>query len=333
MSFPHNVSGGVPFMLIKSFFTFGVCVTAIVSLTGCAPKSYAVKTPVPSTVVYAAENPAADIGFADSRGLGERTFMTGVLASTLTVDGAPIDGAAYLRRNVEAELAARGLPVRIADGDTMPQIDLKSFRMLNHRQNGYAPYVTFTFISADLSTATGKKRIGVFVKRGKVPVWSFDEIVEPTLNQPLSLAVKEFSAKTARELYNARASDADVEALIAKIATRNEDSYLDVYALGFTNNPKAIDALVKMTRDDDEYVRIAAISSLGTLRAVDQFELLKSISRDAKIWQDRAMALKSIGDLDTEASRAFLAEQKAHWAKQPAEKESTWNLQLLDLYL
>ncbi len=320
-------------MFFKSLLASGICAAAVFMLSGCAPKSYAVKAPLPSSVAYASERPAADIGFADSRGISERTFMTGVLPSTLTIDGAPIDGAGYLSKHLQAELAARGLPVRFVGDGAFPRIDLKSFRMLNHRQNAYSPFVTFTYISADLETAAGKKRVGVFVKRGKVPVWSFDEIVEPTLNEPLSIAVKEFAAKAAREFYGARASDADVDALIAKLGSRNDDSYLDVYALGFTNNSKAIDTLLQLTKEADEYVRIAAISSLGTLRASEHIDLLKSISRDAKTWQDRAMALKAIGDLDTEDSRKSLTEQKAYWSAQKADKESAWTLQVLDLYL
>ena len=50
--------------------------------------------------------------------------------------------------------------------------------------------MTLTFLSVDLETADSKKRIGVFIKRGKVPVMSFEEVVEPTFNQPLSLAVR-----------------------------------------------------------------------------------------------------------------------------------------------
>lgn len=320
-------------MTIKPFLSGCLCAAVVLALSGCAPKSYAVKAPQPSQGAYLAERPASDIGFTDNRGMGERTFMTGVLPTTLTVDGTPIDGAAYLSKGVQAEFAARGLPARFTDGNAFPRIDLKSFRMLNHRQNAYSPFVTFTFISADFETAAGKKRIGVFVKRGKVPVWSFDEIIEPTLNEPLSVAVKEFAAKASLTFFGARASDADVDALVAKIATRNDDSYLDVYALGFTNNAKAIGALVPLTREADEYVRIAAISSLGTLRADDQIELLKTIYRDGKLWQDRAMALKAIGDLDTDASRSFLAEQKARWTAEKPDKESTWTLQVIDLYL
>ena len=109
---------------------------------------------------------------------------------------------------------------------------------------------------------------------------------------------KEFAArypKIAARLHGARSSDADVDRLVKKIATRGDDSYLDVYALGFTNNPTAIGPMAVLARDPDEYVRLAAISSLGTLGAVDQLELLTSIYRDGTLWQDDEMIRAGAG--------------------------------------
>lgn len=304
-------------------------------LVACAPSSYSVRHPVPSEIRFApVQAPAMELALLDRRAEGERSFFTGTLPSTLTVDDAPLDPSHFLARNLQSELAARGIPVQVAsDATSFPRIDLKVFRIQNHRQNGYAPFVTFTLISADLETAVGKKRLGVFVKRGKVPVWSFEEVIEPTLNQPLSLAVKELASKVARQLYGASTEDADVDRLAAKLGTRTAGSYLDVYALGFTNNPRAIDTLVGLTSDEDEYVRIAAISSLGNLGATGQLEHLKTIYRDAAIWQDRAMAIKAIGDLDTPEAKAFLAEQMTHWQAQGEGKEPSWTMQVIGLYM
>ncbi|MGH8082577.1 MAG: HEAT repeat domain-containing protein [Lysobacter sp.] len=323
-----------------AFLRAGCAALVVLSLAACAPKAYVVKNPVPSDVRYVAQSTQpSQLALVDNRAADERSFLTGTLASTLMVDKSPLDPSAFLASNLQAELTARGIAVQVNPGQSgaFPRIDLKTFRILNHRQNGFSPYVTFTYISADVETATGKKRLGVFVKRGKVPVWSFEEIIEPTLNQPLSLAVKELAAKIGQHLYGASADDAALTALKAKIAQRNDNSFIDVYALGFTNNPKAIDTLVGLTRDNDEYVRIAAISSLGNLRAEGQFELLKSIYGSANIWQDRAMAIKSIGDLDTAESKAFLTEQMAYWKGKAADKDSmkeaNWTLQVIGLYL
>ena len=312
----------------------GFCATLVLLATACAPSSYAVRNPAPSSQLVAGAPAAGKLGLVDNRATGDKVFFSGILPATLTVDGAPVDAVAYLQRNLQAELQSRGVSAEVlADAATMPQLSLRTFHIRNHRSNGYAPFISFTLISADLATDAGKQRIGVFVKRGKVPVWSFDEVIEPTLNQPLSIAVKELAAKITDRLYAGKSDDAEVARLVAKLATRNDLSYLDAYALGFTNNPKAIEALVPLTRDPDEYVRIAAISSLGTLRARDQLDALKSIYNGTGMWQDRAMALKSIGDIGTDEARAFLAEQVDKVQKEKSGKETDWTLQVIGLYL
>lgn len=87
---------------------------------------------------------------------------------------------------------------------------------------------------------------------------------------------------------------------------------MDVYQLGFSNNKLAIPELVKLTKHSSEYIRLAAISSLGIMRAVDQFDLLVRLYQNkGGLWQDRAMALKAIGDLGTPESHAYLQKE---WA-------------------
>lgn len=306
---------------------------SLLLLVGCAPARYAVKDPVPSNVAYVSTSTTAtDLGIHHQQA-GAATFMSGRLPASLDLSGKPLEPAAFLEHSLQAEFAARGVPITVSSQATsFPRLDVASFRMKNWRTNGYTPFITFTSLSADLETATGKKRIAVFVKRGKVPVWSFDEIVEPTLNEPLSLAVKELASKVAYELYGAKTSDEAVDALVDKVTNAKNDAYLDVYALGFTNNPRAIPTLAKLTSAEAEYMRMAAISSLGTLRAVDEFELLKTLSRSANLWQDRAMAIKAIGDLDTPEGRAFLGEERTR-LQGSKEKESLWTLDLIALYI
>ena len=90
---------------------------------------------------------------------------------------------------------------------------------------------------------------------------------------------------------------------------------------------------MQLTQHADEYVRLAAISGLGTLGAKDQFTLLRGIyDRREAIWQDRAMALKSIGDLGTPESRALMAEELKRWESAKADKEATWTAQVIRLY-
>lgn len=311
-------------------------VALLAALAACAPSSYSVKTPTPSTVPLAGSVAAPPKLFLnDQRPVDGRTFHGGILPAALQSGGQPIDPPAWLASALQAELKARGLATDVVQGSAgLPRIDLRTFRIQNHRTSGYSPFVTFTFISADLQTGPMSKRIGVFVKRGKVPVWSFDEIIEPTLNEPLSLATKELAAKIAATLGGWRARDADVDALAARLATRTEASFHDVYALAFTNNPRAIPTLAKLTTDADEYVRLAAISGLGTLGATGEFARLKSLAEaTGGLWQDRAMALKSIGDLGTAEAKAYLQERWKQQGSGPVDNDATWTAMIFALYL
>jgi hypothetical protein len=288
------------------------CLAAIgcAAITACAPSAYVVKPPVPSGMKYEsiAARPKTQLSIIDERRVEDRTFSSGVLKAELKIDKTAIDAMPFLAGHLQAELVSRGLDVATGTTDGgIPRIRVKTFRIQNHRPNGFAPFDTFTYLSADLESGSGTKRIAAYIQRGKVPVWSFDEVVEPTLNQPLSLVVKEFASKVANTLFGHRASDNVVKDLVAKIATRNELSYLDVYALGFTNNPTAIDPISKLLDDPDQYIRLAAISSLGNLGAVSHMARLVSIYQGPGSWHDRAMAIKAIADLGTAESKAFVS--------------------------
>jgi hypothetical protein len=311
---------------------------AIIAFTACAPKSYMVKSPTPSAEKYqsVSREKSADMSLIDQRSGDEMIFSSGTLPAALTYKNSAINPPGFLAEQIQAEMLARGIPAKVSVGGTAtPRLNLKSFKMRNSRVSGYSPFITLTYLSVEIDDGTNKKVIGSFVKRAKVPVWSFEEIIEPTLNEPLSIGVKEISSKIVSHLYNYSASDASVDALVAKIAGNSTNlRYLDVYALGFTNNQKAVSHLVTLSKDSDEYVRLAAISSLGTLGAQSQYQYLKSLYQSTGgMWQDRAMALKSIGDLDTDESRAFLREELTRLESGPQSKDITWTLQIIRLYI
>jgi hypothetical protein len=324
-------------MFIRRFAT-GVALLATLALGACAPPNYAAKAPSPSGLKYvvsAGAPQATAFSVIDERRADGRNFSTGVLPAELKIDGAPIDPIPFLAKHLQAELSSRGLPTTVSDQSTAPPaIRVKHYRMENMRTNAYTPFITLTYLSADVDTPSGVKRLGVFVTRGKTPVWSFEEIVEPTLNQPLSLGIREFASKLVSAIYGLRADDATVKSLTAKInGTRTPDTFLDVYALGFTNNLSAIDTLIGLTKDSQEYVRQAAISSLGNIGATTQFGLLKTLYQDPQVsWQDHCIALKAIGDLNTEESKAFIAAE-AKKLGSDSSKESQVLSRILSLYL
>lgn len=313
---------------------------AILALTACAPSSYMVKAPTPSTQKFqsVAQDKPANISLVDKRVGDERIFSSGTLPSALTYNDSVINPPQFLAAQVQAEMIARGVQTQISivgEGAVVPRLNLNTFKIRNYRASAYSPFVTLTFLSAEIDDGVNKKVIAAFVKRGKVPVWSFEEIIEPTLNEPLSIVVKELSSKLVSNLYHYSSSDATVDELIAKIANNKTDTrYMDVYALGFTNNKKSIKTLLELTNEGDEYVRLAAISSLGTLDAEEQYEFLKSLYLNKSgMWQDRAMALKSIGDLDTVEGKTFLAQEQKRLELEPESKDTLWTLQVIRLYI
>lgn len=318
----------------KSLLSIMLAVVGAAAISGCAPSTYRVNTPTPSVIKFTeSESNAPSFQLVDKRKVDEKVFSSGVLKAGLLVDGSPIDPVAYLEKNAKNELQARGITLNEASEKL--QIDINKIYIKNHRSNGYAPFITMSYLSADVKTTEGNQRIAVFVKRGKVPVWSFNEIIEPTLNEPLSLIVKEFSAKLNQISYGHKISDQDVSQLVAEIKKPDGQStvYTKVYDLGFGNNLTAVPALVELVKHEDEYVRLAAISSLGILKAKDQIENLKSIYQTASLWQERAMALKAIADMGTAESAAFLKQAQSDIEQSQNVKEKEWTSALLGLYL
>jgi hypothetical protein len=102
-----------------------------------------VKNPAPSNLAFATPAPQTAISVVDQRAGSERVFFSGVLASTLTVDGTPIDAPAYLSRNLQAELASRGVPAQVSAGEgafpahgpqVLPHAELPGYRFQPVRQ-------------------------------------------------------------------------------------------------------------------------------------------------------------------------------------------------------
>jgi hypothetical protein len=322
-------------MISRNLLVYATACAAFL-MVACAPPNYNIKAPSPSGLKYLVPGTPAETNFSllDERRVDGRIFSHGILPAELKVDNVPIDPLPFLAAQLQAEFASRGLPARVSDKSTAPPaIHLKSYHMENMRTNAYTPFVTLTYLSADVEAAGKTSRVGVFVTRGKTPVWSFEEIIEPVFNQPLSLGIQEFASKIANLVYGYRAGDDTVKSLSAKIKTRTPSSFLDVYALGFTNNPAAIDVLIGLAKDEQEYVRQAAISSLGNIGATAQFGLLKSIYQDPQVsWQDHGIALKAIADLNTDESKAFVTAEAKRLGSDSA-KESQVLGRILALYL
>ena len=315
-------------------------IPVLLLVQGCAPSSYAVDAPEASGVVFVPTSAEADstLTFTDARIDAYTPFSTGVLPMSLTHDGVALEPVDYLAQYTVAELAARGIPVAASDaGDA--EVRINKISMRNYRSTGFSPFTTTTMLSADVVGPSDTHRVGAFLMRGKVPVWSFDEIIEPTLNQPLELLVQELAAKINMHLYSQTATDADVQALVDKVNANRDDglAYLSVYQLGFSNNATAIPALVDMSNAEEQYVRLAAISSLGAIKAADQVDHLIGIfTNDAYQWQDRAMAVKALCDLavmGSEQADNFVRTEVELGIAGETATGATWIKEILGLYL
>lgn len=309
------------------------------SLQACAPKIYVVDSPEPSEYDYVTGDAqqASTLSIVDAREDSFMPFTSGVLPMGLTYEGEPIKPIRFLAEFTVAELAARGIPVQAGTDDAV-EIQINKMAMRNYRATGFSPFTTTTVLSADVMAPEGERRVGAFVVRGKVPVWSFDEVIEPTMNQPLELLVQEFAAKINVILFQQSADDATIEALVLAINSDPDrgDAYLDVYQLGFSNNTTAIDPLIEMTKSPHEYVRLAAISSLGTIGAHGQVDYLISIFLGDSSWRDRAMSVKSLADLavtGNDAAMSFLQNDVEAGMAGETATGADWTREILGLYL
>lgn len=316
-------------------------VVSVFVLSGCAINmKVPVKDPAPSPVAYTKTGAVTPVSlsFKDDQSPEDKgRVLSGLIPMQMVYKDAAFDAVPWVAQQTAKEMTARGLPVTLAaDGKGSTSVLIKRIHIENHRVNGFSPFVTFTSLRADVMTDRGPQRVTSYVKRGKVPVWSFDEIIDPTFNDPLGVLTKEFAAKLNQQLFRQAISDDQVKALISQIQRdggKSDDAYLDVYQLGFGNNPSAVPELVKLSSHANEYVRLAAVSSLGILRATNQMGFLVARYEGADfIWQDRAMALKAIGDMGTPESRAYLQKQKARMEGR-TDKEALWTKEIINLYL
>ena len=292
----------------SKFFLFIITLTALL-FTGCT-KTFVINEPLPSSIKYSSmvSEPTGLI-IEDQRQGSDKELSVGTLQTVLV---GMEDEIAFLGRNIEKALNSRGIALKYDSPGLKDNIrfNVKKFRIRNSRTSGFSPYYTFTLLSADLIYADQTKRITAYFKNGKVPVMAFREVEEPCYNVPVSLIVKEISSKINRHVFGLQSSDEKVEKLAQDIdATFEKYTYLKVLELGYTNNPTAIPHLVRLTQHSDSMMRATAVSALGMLQAVDQFEFLKEFYASHENTQ-KFMALKSIDDLGTSEAMEFIQSVK-----------------------
>lgn len=245
-----------------------------------------------------------------------------------------IENYAFVKDAMIAEFKARNLPINFIDNENN-EIKIDKFELFTHRSSGFSPLVTFSMLKVSAVIDGKKKEFSSIVKRGKVPVWQFKEVNDPCFNEPIMIMIKEIVAKINKEYFNYKLSDnriAQVENSILKgIENKDPLNYMNIYELGFSNNKKALDTLISYSNNSDEYLRLASISMLGLIGGESQFEYLVSKYKNSKIWQDRALALKAIGDIKTKRAKEFIEKEYNTW-KVDDSKEGKWHKMLIEVY-
>jgi len=291
----------------KNLAYWGVVFTLITAF-GCT-KTFYIKEPAPSSVVYAQESQEKSIlSITDQRSGEDKKLSAGTLPVVLVNME---DEIFFLGTNLEAALISRGINLHYSsDADGGLVLDVDKYRIRNLRTTGFSPYWTFTTFAGDLKQNGDSRRVVFYFKRGKVPVWAFREVEDPCYNVPVSLMVKEIASKINRYYFGLQASDDQIKSLVDDINNQfDEFSFLKVLELGYTNNPAAIESLVALTHHQDSMVRVCATCSLGVLGAVDQFDYLKELYNTKKNIE-KTMALKAIGDLGTPEALDFIQSVK-----------------------
>lgn len=320
--------------LIKSVFLFAV----ILSFQACSVK-FPIEGTNPSTNSYISNN-------GDSKELSLK-YKSSLPASynihrgnqtevfILEHNSKVIDADSFIKEGLEKEFKARKLPIKLSDSSSNELI-LEHFNILSRRTSGFSPMVTLSTLKVNINKDGEEKKFISFIKRAKVPIFAMGEVVEPCYNEPTSLLIREVVAKINREYFNYQLTDTKVDELNNKIIRGLEEKkkslYLDVYELAFSNNIKALSYLEKFVLSSDEYVRIAAISGLGILGSDEQVDLLIQIYNNSRLWQDRGMALKSLGDINSKKAINFLKEEKKKFDISDS-LEAKWNKIILNLYL
>lgn len=297
---------------------FGLMAVCAFFIAGCGLK-YTVKDPAVSGVKYEKSGVKPTVlRIVDQRsGRGFHEKLGGLSNVSIELENVD-DPIAWLSQALAAEFTARALPVRIAGkndkGPADVELIVKKFQIVSRRVSAYSPWESYHSFRGEVKSGSRTTAIRAYFFNGKVPVWSMKEVEEPCINMPLSLLVKEIASKINRLVLYGIAGNAavrDMTARAGELAKKKDDAAcFPLFELGGSNNAAAVKTLVTFAENEDRFVRACALSAIGTLGVKDQFEFLKK-KYTAHDEIDKYLALKSIGDLDTQQSVDFVKKAKS----------------------
>jgi hypothetical protein len=282
--------------------------------TGCS-LSYNLNPPISSTAQYDQEKEGRRIiHIIDNR--VDKQFSEGIgpLKNIDIKIGNVEDPIVWFAESLQNEFTARGISIEVTTEQPAPNLSylvltINKYQIISSRTSGFHPYVAYHSFAGTLQAPAIDNNIIAYFLYGKTPIWTMDEVQEPCFNMPASVLVKEVAAKINRLALNYSMSDRRVEELNRlvqeQIKASSPNTYLSVFDLGESNNPKAMPYLLKLADNDDLIVRASALSAIGMLGPENELAFLKdkyAQYRDI----DRFMAIKSIGDIGTPEALEFL---------------------------
>jgi len=319
------------------------CILALAGLFGACSLNYTVKDPVPSSVTYNAQKMEPTVlTIVDQRTGRDSSFLLEQLGAGASMKESKVvklnnieDPIAYFALHLEKELNNRRIAVKCVVGKNATDglsLTIKRYQIANLRATGFSPWESFHIFSGLLTGNGRTTAIKSYFYNGKVPVWSMNEILEPCFETPISIIIKDVAAKINQAAFNLASTDQQVEALDkavqSQIAGKDNQAFWKVLELGYTNNPAAVEPLKKFSQTGDEFFRACAISSIGTLKAKQEAGFLQE-RYHVNSFNDRYMAVKALGDLDTPEALQMISGMK----KDPAYEKEGGLKYVVDLYL
>ena len=290
-------------------------------LTGCTITVPLAK-PAPSPFQYAERREAPiQVVVQDARPAADRKLSRGRVSVELTGAG---EDLVFLRDALVAELKARGInavPEATGGGDILA-LEVNRFYFRNRRTSGFSPWITFTNFRAKVTYQGRAETVTSYFHAGKVPMWSMDEVVEPTYNYPWRVVVREVVTKLNRLYFKTRPPESVVQGAVRALeGDAPLDAILDAAFLGVPELLPKFETLV--TTNPNGNVVVYALDAMGIIGDARSFPFLRDYYPTAKE-RGQLFSLKAIGDLGTPDALSFVRSQP------PGDDENL--KELIDLY-
>jgi hypothetical protein len=275
-------------------------------LSGCTI-TVPLATPAPSAFQYAErrEEPI-QVVVKDVRPGTERALSRGRISVDIIVAG---EDLAFLRDALVAEMKARGINAvaEAAGGSNVLTLEVDRFYFRNRRVSGFSPWITFTNFRARVSYQGHAEVVTSYFHAGKVPMWSVDEVFEPTYNYPWRVVVREVVTKLNR-LYFHMAPPAGVvtEHVRALEGEVSLDTILDAAFLGSPEVLPPLESLVKTSSSGN--VVVYSLDGMGIIGDAKSFPFLRDFYATSRE-RGQLFSLKAIGDLGTPEALSFVRSQ------------------------